>query len=60
MVMVMAAAAAAVKVDDGRRSGRHAHRVPRGRAEIKRGSTHASRVPMRDEGSTSVVDVDHG
>jgi hypothetical protein len=59
MIIVMAAAAE-VEVNDGRGPGRHAHRVPRGRAEIKRGSTHASRVPMRDEGSTLVVDVDHG
>jgi hypothetical protein len=44
MVIVMAAAAAAVEIDDGRGPGRHAHRVPRGRAEIKKGSTHASRV----------------
>jgi hypothetical protein len=59
MVMVMAAAADG-EMDDGRRPGRHAHRVRRGRAEIKKGSTHASRVPMRDESSTPVVDVDHG
>jgi hypothetical protein len=44
------AAAAEVKINDERKSDRHAHRMQRERAEIKRKKkesfTHASRVPM--------------